>query len=90
MVCQVLDAVIYLFNDLMLLHRDIKPENVLIFRIPYSYSGIIDHFYKSIAQENTLVFKLCGRCFFYPLEIDFGFSGMNGDKCGTKCAESVD
>lgn len=74
MLCQLLDAMIYLFNKLILLHRDIKPENVLIFRIPYTYSGIVDHYYKSIQQENNLVFKLC----------DFGFSGINSDNCGTK------
>ena len=30
MLCQLLDAMIYLFNKLILLHRDIKPDNFVV------------------------------------------------------------
>ena len=85
MIIQMLDAILYLYNDFGILHRDIKPENILIFRTPYSSKSFTERFYNAIAQENSLNFKLCGRCCCIRWSVDFGFSGKNHDKCGTKC-----
>lgn len=85
LVTQMLDAILYLYDDFGILHRDIKPENILIFRTSYSSKSLTERFYNAIAQENSLNFKLCGRLCYALDTVDFGFSGKNHDKCGTKC-----
>ena len=88
MLKQLFDALLFLYEDHLIVHRDIKPENVLVFRNSCPHSDLLSEYTEFLRSENSIIYKLCGRVDATDRSLDFGFSGSNHVLCGTQCIPS--
>lgn len=85
MLKQLFDALLFLYEDHLIVHRDIKPENILVFRSSCPHSDLLSEYTEFLRSENSIIYKLCGRVVTTERSLDFGFSGSNHVLCGTQC-----
>ena len=61
MLKQLFDALLFLYEDHMIVHRDIKPENILVFRNSFPHSDLLSEYTEFLRSENSIIYKLCGE-----------------------------
>lgn len=61
MLKQLLDALLFLYEDHNIVHRDIKPENILVFRNLLPHADLLTEYTEFIKSESNIIYKLCGK-----------------------------